>query len=55
MYYADEDQYWFEVLNPKLKGSYGVYLSFNSAINLIKSITGNFPSEGYSSFEFNSW
>ena len=55
MYHADEDRYWFEVPRPDLKGSFGAYLSWDSAHDLIKSLAGNFPKEGYPGFQFNSW
>ncbi len=55
MYHAENDTYWFEVPRPDLQGSYGSYLTFDDAADLIKSISGDFPLEGYSGFEFSPW
>ncbi|MGI9235255.1 MAG: hypothetical protein ACR2RD_16605 [Woeseiaceae bacterium] len=55
MYDEDEDQYWFEVPRPDLKGSFGSNLSFDAAMDLIKSLDGLFPKEGFEGFEFQAW
>ncbi|WP_455207451.1 hypothetical protein [Kaarinaea lacus] len=55
MYHEEEDNYWFEVPRPDLKGSFGNYLTFDEATDLIKSIIGDIPIEGYSGFDFNPW
>ena len=55
MYYAEDDLYWFEVPRPDLEGAFGAYLTFDDAADLIKSISGDFPLEGYPGFEFNLW
>ena len=55
MYHSEEDHYWFEVPRPDLEGSFGTYLSFDEAADLIKSIDGDIPLEGFSGFEFNTW
>ena len=55
MYDEDNDQYWFEVPRPDLGGSYGANLSFDAAIDLIKSLGGAVPPEGFDGFQFQSW
>ena len=55
MYDKDADQYWFEVPKPDLQGSYGASLSFDAAVDLIKSLDGLFPEEGFGGFEFQAW
>ena len=55
MYDADNDQYWFEVPRPDLQGSFGMNLSFDASIDLIKSLGGSFPLEGFDGFEFQAW
>lgn len=55
MYHSEKDNYWFEVPRPDIEGSFGLYLTFDKAADLIKSIEGDFPLEGFSGFEFNSW
>ena len=55
MYDEGADQYWFEVPRPDLQGSFGTNLSFDAAIDLIKSLDGLFPREGFEGFEFQAW
>ena len=55
MYDADVDQYWFEIPRPDLQESYGINLSFDAAMDLIKSLDGLFPKEGFDGFEFQAW
>lgn len=55
MYDEDADQYWFEVPRPDLQGSFGSSLSFDAAMDLIKSLDGLFPKEGFEGFEFQFW
>ena len=55
MYDEDADQYWFEVPRPDLQGSFGASLSFDDAVDLIKSLDGPFPQEGFVGFEFQAW
>ncbi|GAA6140172.1 hypothetical protein NBRC116583_39200 [Arenicella sp. 4NH20-0111] len=55
MYYCEEDLYWFEVPRPDLEGSYGCYLNFDQAADLIKTLENTFPQKGFEGFEFNSW
>lgn len=55
MYDEEKDQYWFEVPRPDLGGSFGVSLSFDAALDLIKSLDDPFPPEGFEGFEFQSW
>ncbi len=43
MYHEEEGNCWFEVPRPDLNGSYGTYLTFDEAADLIKSIDGAFP------------
>lgn len=55
MYDSERDTYWFEVPRPDLGGSYGADLSFDAAMDLIKSLDGTLPLEGFDGFEFQSW
>ena len=55
MYDADADRYWFEVPRPDLGGSFGVSLSFDDSMDLIKSLDGLFSQEGGEGFEFQAW
>jgi hypothetical protein len=55
LYHAADDTYWLEVPRPDLNGSFGAYLTFDEASDLIKSIDGDFPLEGFSGFRFNGW
>lgn len=55
MYDEEADQYWFEVPRPDIQGSFGANLSFDAAVDLIKSLDGTFPDEGFTGFEFQAW
>lgn len=55
MYDEDQDHYWFEVPRPELQGSFGARLSFDAAMDLIKSLEGPFPEDGFEGFEFQAW
>lgn len=55
MYDESAGHYWMEVPRPDLQGSFGINLSFGEAINLIKSLDGLFPCDGFEGFEFQAW
>jgi hypothetical protein len=55
MYDEDADHYCIEVPRPDLQGSFGTNISFDEAIDLIKSLKGLFPREGFEGFEFQAW
>ena len=55
MYDEDADQYWFEIPRPDLQGSFGSSLSFDDAMDLIKSLDGLFPKDGFEGFKFQAW
>jgi hypothetical protein len=55
MYDEGTGHYWVEVPRPDLQGSFGSNLSFDEAIDLIESLDGLFPREGFDGFEFQAW
>ena len=55
MYDASADSYWFEVPRPDLRGSFGANLSFDDAVDLIKSLDGLFSRKGGEGFDFQAW
>ena len=55
MYDGDADRYWFEVPRPDKQGSYGANLSFDAAMDLLKSLDGPIPEKGFEGFEFQAW
>ena len=55
MYQADDDLYWSEVPSPERRGAYGKSLTFDEAADLLKSLGGAIPPEGYPGFSFASW
>ncbi len=55
MYDSNSDHYWFEIPRTDLGGSFGADLSFDAAVDLLKSIKNLLPLKGFDGFEFQSW
>ncbi len=52
---GENRQYWIEVPRPDLKGSYGAYINYDSAIKVLRDLPSTLPLEGLSGFEFIAW
>jgi hypothetical protein len=55
MYHAERDRYWFEIPVENEGGSYGRFLDFDQAANLIKSLQPTFDVASFPSFVFEPW
>lgn len=55
MYHAGDDHYWVEIPRSDLNGSYGRYMTFDEATDLLKALPPSFTPESVPGLRFQEW